>query len=328
MYRSKIVVLSPSLDVDGINKALLDYENLPTKLKEVLQNKKLQVDPKSREFLLYDQKTATTSKQIFYWGIHSIISKNGTPGWTEWLQGRLGWQLACDKEPFITIYRQLYDVKELAFRFFRERHETKSDIRRLYLDKLYYKFNAVTAVVGLENIPHQNVNKRSPPKEHLWNKVPAQASLQEAVSKIRPFLETLKFCCKDPSTKWTSIPWLNPIPPNQHQQRIANIDKAIHKLLRSSDFGPDAPVHWAHHPPCNSFAFSVVSAQAMEEVVAGMAFILSNLFLHKYWEWYPSVCGRMAYTKNVLELFVQHFQPKDPVDTLAHGLKTKVSIRS
>jgi hypothetical protein len=137
---------------------------------------------------------------------------------------------------------------------------------------LYYKEDALTQQNG-GNGTRQNT-------QTLWKKVSKQESLQDAVGKIRPFLEVIRYFCTDPEDKWKSLPWLLPaITQRECHQRLDRISSLVSTLMRSSDWGPDVPVHWAAHPALNHYPRSVVTPATMRELVVGIANILSQLFL-------------------------------------------------
>lgn len=143
---------------------------------------------------------------------------------------------------------------------------------------LYYKTDPVTSensgsCNGTRNGTRQNT-------QTLWKKASEQESLQEAVGKIRPFLEVLLYCCTDPEEQWTSLPWLElAISRGESQNRLFRIFTLVKTLMRSSEWGPDAPVHWAAHPSLNHYPRSTITAELMTELVVGLANILIYLFL-------------------------------------------------
>ncbi|KAL7543583.1 hypothetical protein ACHAWF_012290 [Thalassiosira exigua] len=86
-------------------------------------------------------------------------------------------------------------------------------------------------------------------KRMVWRK---HAELTDVVSDVRVFVETIK-----PRTCLTR------------------------QLLRSSNAGPDSPVHWAHHHPKNSdYPLTVVTETTMLELVEGIIQLFQQEFNH------------------------------------------------
>ena len=193
------------------------------------------------------------------------------------LQGRRGWVLNANKQPFLDYHRRLhkaYSTKMLSL-MRRADPGLKSD-----LAVMYYKRDplALDGATGGSPVPGARQNTQT-----LWKKVSPSESLQDAVGNLRPFLEVVRYFGADPRDRWETLPWLEPaVPRGACRARLGAVRGLVAALLRSSDWGPDAPVNWAAHPALNHWPRSVVTDATMVELVVGTANILSHLFLpHK-----------------------------------------------
>ena len=254
-------------DADAI-RAALTSEELPSKLKFALGAASLELNNR-REFVIQQKEAGVVNHN--YTNVRRILQKNAIPGWLEWLQGRRGWTIAItDKVPFLNFHRDLHEAYSISMRALLK---TKPNLKNR-LVVLYYKQDPETQENGGPlNGTRQNT-------QTLWKKVSKQESLQDAVGKIRPFLEVLRYFCTDPKERWTSLPWLMPmISQKECTDRLNRISRLVSTLMRSSDWGPDVPVHWAAHPPLNHYPRSTITFETMSELVVGVANILSNLFL-------------------------------------------------
>ena len=250
--------------LDAIRAALESTSTLPDKLKDALGAASLELNHLG-EFVV-QKKTGVSHK---YGNLKKMLQKNHLPGWLEWLQGRRGWILDTDKYPYLDYHRDLHEAYTVKMRALLK--QANPSLKKT-LAVLYYKEDALTQQNG-GNGTRQNT-------QTLWKKVSKQESLQDAVGKIRPFLEVIRYFCTDPEDKWTSLPWLLPaIKTRECQQRLDRISSVVFTLMRSSDRGPDGPVHWAAHPALNHYPRSVVTPSIMKELVVGIANILSQLFL-------------------------------------------------
>jgi hypothetical protein len=252
-------------ELDAIRAALKSTSTLPDKLKKALGAASLELNHHG-EFVI--QKEAGTYLHK-YGNLKQMLQKNHLEGWLEWLQGRRGWILATDKYPYLDYHRDLHEAYTVKMRALLK--QANPSLKKT-LAVLYYKEDALTQQNG-GNGSRQNT-------QTLWKKVSKQESLQDAVGKIRPFLEVIRYFCTDPEDKWTSMPWLLPaIKPRECHKRLDRISRLVFNLMRSSDRGPDGPVHWAAHPALNHYPRSVVTPSIMKELVVGIANILSQLFL-------------------------------------------------
>ena len=182
------------------------------------------------------------------------------------LQGRRGWILTADKQPFLDYHRRLHEAYTAKMLSLMRRADP--DLKSV-LAVLYYKRGPVPGA-------RQNT-------QTLWKKASPSESLQDAVGNLRPFLEVVRYFGADPRDRWETLPWLEPaVPRGACRARLGAVRGLVAALLRSSDWGPDAPVNWAAHPALNHWPRSVVTDATMVELVVGMANILSLLFLpHK-----------------------------------------------
>jgi len=204
--------------------------------------------------------------------LEKILQKNGLPGWLEWLQGRRGWVMQTQKLPYLDYHRNLHEAYTDKMKSLLK--EVDDDKKKI-LKSLYYKQDPLTQENGGKTLNGKRQNTQT-----IWKKVSNGESLQDAVGMIRPFLEVIKYFIMDPYHKWTILPWLMPnITKDDCRKRLNRISVLVCTLLRNSNWGPDGPVHWAAHPPLNSYPRSVVTPAIMTELVVGVANILSCLFL-------------------------------------------------
>jgi len=257
--------LQKDADPKAIRAAL--NSKMPEKLKGALGAASLELNDK-REFVI--RKEAGTYANWDY--VRKILQKNGLPGWLEWLQGRRGWVINCEKSPYLDYHRILHEAYSVKMRALLK--EADADHKKS-LVVLYFKQDPLTQENGGAPLNGTRQNTQT-----LWKKVSEKESLQDAVGKIRPFLEVLRYFCTDPNDKWTSLPWLMPtITVLECRKRLDRISNLVSTLMRSSNGGPDVPVHWAAHPALNHYPRSLVTPAIMTELIVGVANILSYLFL-------------------------------------------------
>jgi len=257
--------LPEDVDADKVRAALNSKNNLPEKFKDACRDTKLELN-EFRDFVV--PKGAKCRYNYF----KRVLPKAKRRGFLDWLQGQKGWIIVDKKKtPYLTYCRKLHEVydekvRALIKQFNKEDKKTKDALRLLY-----YK-----DPLTLNNEPKESSNQT------IWKKVSETQSLDAGVGMIRPFLEVVRYFCIDPQEKWTSLPWLIPaITLEQSRIRIQRISLFVFDLMRNSDWGPDAPVHWAAHPARNGYPLTMVTAETMTEVVVGLANILSHLFLPK-----------------------------------------------
>lgn len=264
-----VTTIQNNSNLEAISAAFSTQDNLPSRLQSALGGASIELDNNGNIKILR-QDTVDN-----YSAVKMMLRKNAMQGWLEWLQGRRGWTLATDKSPYLEYHRDLHEAYSISLRTLMKNH---NDLRS-YLVVLYYKQEPLThenACDG-DKTPKSRQNTQT-----LWKKVGKGESLQDAVGKLRPFLEVLRYFCTDPKERWTSIPWLVPIISHKAcQKRLDRISRLVSTLMRTSENGPDVPIHWAAHPPLNHYPRSTVTSTTMTELVIGVANILSNLFLQQ-----------------------------------------------
>jgi len=276
-----------NVDANAVREALCSPDQLPEKLRSALGSATLELN--NRCELVVHKRDA--GDWVNYNALRRMLQKNALPGWLEWLQGRRGWTLDTDKFPYLNYHRDLHEAYTTVMRALLKRADP--DLRR-YLVVLYYKPDPLTQENGGCPINGTRQNTQT-----LWKKVSEKESLQDAVGKLRPFLEVLRYFCTDPKEKWTTLPWLMPIVTREEsQKRLARILELVKTLMRSSEWGPDVPVHWAAHPPLNHYPRSTITSDTMTELVVGTTNILSNLFLR-----YPITVDNLHGVDKILPKF-------------------------
>ena len=255
--------------LEATSAAFASRDTLPSRLQSALGGASIELDNYGNVIIL-KQNTINN-----YSAVKMMLRKNKMQGFLEWIQGRRGWTLATEKSPYLEYHRDLHEAYSISLRTLMKNH----DDLRSYLVVLFYKQEPLT---------HENAcDGHTTPKSRqstqtLWKKVGKGESLQDAVGKLRPFLEVLRYFCTDTKERWTSIPWLVPIISQKAcQKRLDRISRLVSTLMRTSENGPDVPVHWAAHPPLNHYPRSTVTSATMTELVIGVANILSNLFLQQ-----------------------------------------------
>ena len=209
-----------------------------------------------------------------------------------------------------TLQKQLQDYdptgtlkKRLDFLYYKPDPSTLEEAEEDERMMLSGSSNSSSTISSSTSKQRQNTQK-------LWKRVPnTGGSLQEAVMNLRPFLEVVRYFVTDPYDKWTELPWspsailvaahkkngtttmttskskqpkISTTTKEGHQkskQKLERITKIVTTLMRSSDWGPDVPVHWAAHPPLNHYPRSVVTNETMTELVLGVANLLCELFV-------------------------------------------------
>lgn len=260
-----LATLPKKVNADAVREALKSKSQLPAKFRSALGDTTLELN-EFRDFVV------PRGSQRQFSNVKKVLQKSGKLGFLDWLQGREGWIVKTEKSPYLRYYRELHKVYDVKVRALL-RNVDKDTKQKLRL--LYYK-----DPLTLEN--ESNGTQQSTNQQTLWKKVDEAQSLDAGVGMIRPFLEVVRYFCTDPREKWTSLPWLMPsISMEESRDRIRLISSIVFKLMRNSDWGPDTPVHWAAHPPRNSYPLTVVTSETMTELVVGVANILSLLFLYK-----------------------------------------------
>lgn len=252
--------LDESVDITEVRKALDSKSNprLPEKVNAVLRENSLELNEK-REFLISGKYVQLRVKQIF--------QRSNIRGWLQWMQGTQGWTIEedLDKNRFVGYFRKLHEVyshKVLAL-LKEVKDKTKSVLRLLYYhDPLIVKEDHIRRVES---------------QQTLWKKANKTESLGAAVAKIRPFLDVTKYFCSNPRNKSMILPWLG-LNEGQCQTRIADVTQLVKTLMRTSDWGPDAPVHWAAHANNNEYPLALITPDLMTELVVTLANILCLLF--------------------------------------------------
>jgi len=281
---------------DAIREALNDSNILPGKLRNALGTATLELNNRC-EFVVHKKEY---DDRVNYNHLRRILQKNAFPGFLEWLWGRRGWTIATPKMPYIKYHRDLHEAYTAVMKSFLKKVDP--DLKRRLI-VLKYKLDPVTQENG--GCPLKGKRQST---QTLWKKVSEAESLQDAVGNIRPFLEVLLYFCTDPKEKWTTLPWLMPIISQEEgMKRLKHISELVFTLMRSSDWGPDVPVHWAAHPPLNSYPRSVVTSTTMNELVIGVTNILSNLFLR-----YPIIVDSLNGVNKILPKF--HSELSDSSD--------------
>mmetsp|Transcript_11033 Transcript_11033/g.12733 ORF Transcript_11033/g.12733 Transcript_11033/m.12733 type:complete len:337 (-) Transcript_11033:100-1110(-) len=256
-------------DEDAIRAALKFKFKFPEKLKAALGAATLELNHQC-QFVV--GKEAVPSHRIQE--LKKILQKNGLPGWLEWLQGHRGWVMQTHKDPYLEYHRNLHQAYTDKMKMLLKEVD---DDKKKVLKSLYFKQDPLTQENGGITLKGERQNTQT-----IWKKVSNNQSLQDAVGMIRPFLEVIKYFIFDYYHKWTSLPWLLNITKAECRERLDRVSRLVCTLLRNSNWGPDGPVHWAAHPPLNSYPRSVVTPAIMEELVIGVANILSCLFLVPY----------------------------------------------
>lgn len=255
------VRICDSIDRTALNLVLSSPEMLPEKFRRALLPGTASVTD-SRMVVLEGNVDSPHKLEMFF-------KKSAVPGWIDWLSGKSGWTMAekkPDKSRFVPYHRSLHMLYEKELRNLRKKYKSGSSMRS-HLDIIYYKFPVSLRVTT----------------ELLWTRVSDGGSLQDAVAKLRPFLEVLRFCSRNRESNWKKeVPWLEHLSCSERQRRLRNISEIVYRLLRSSESGPDAPVHWAAHPPLNDYPLAVVSNETMTELVVSLANIMGNLFLTSF----------------------------------------------
>eukprot|EP00536_Pseudo-nitzschia_multiseries_P009817 jgi/Psemu1/24346/gm1.24346_g len=284
-----ITRLQAYVDAGAVREALGASNELPGKLQNALGSATLELNDR-REFVVH-KKDNGNGNRVNYSALRRILQKNALQGWLEWLQGRRGWTINTDKFPYLNYHRDLHEAYSTVMRALLKKADP--DLKRR-LVVLYYKQDPETQENGGCPIYGTRQNTQT-----LWKKVSEKESLQDAVGKIRPFLEVIRYFCTDPKEKWTTLPWLAPIVTREEcRKRLTRISELVQTLMRSSDWGPDVPVHWAAHPALNHYPRSTTTPATMTELVVGTANILSNLFLR-----YPITVDNLEGVDKILPKF-------------------------
>ena len=293
---------------DDICEALNNSYELPGKLRNALGTATLELNNR-REFVVHKKEY---SDRVNYYHLKRILQKHAFPGFSEWLRGRRGWTIATPKTPYIKYHRNLHEAHTAVMKSFLEKVD--DDLKRR-LVVLKYKLDPETQENGGRPLKGKRQSTQT-----LWKKVSEAESLQDAVGNIRPFLEVVRYFCTDPKEKWTTLPWLMPIITQEEcMKRLNRISELVFTLMRSSDWGPDVPVHWAAHPPLNSYPRSVITSTTMNELVIGVTNILSNLFLR-----YPITVDSLNGVDKILPKF--HSRSGDSSD--GNGVTKSKSSRT
>mmetsp|Transcript_44425 Transcript_44425/g.93268 ORF Transcript_44425/g.93268 Transcript_44425/m.93268 type:complete len:419 (-) Transcript_44425:135-1391(-) len=111
------------------------------------------------------------------------------------------------------------------------------------------QLNTLQSVYTLFAKPEQKFYFAEEKKRMVWRK---HTELTEIVSDIRVWIEIIK-------------PFS---------------DLTRRRLLRNSSFGPDSPVHWAHHHPQTGYPLTVVTKATMMELVEGIIQLFQQEFCH------------------------------------------------
>jgi hypothetical protein len=281
-----VTAIQNSSNLEAIRAAFASRGTLPSRLQSALGGASIELDNYGNIKILR-QDTINN-----YSAVKMMLRKKDMQGFLEWIQGRRGWTLATGKSPYLEYHRDLHEAYCISLRTLMK---NRNDLRS-YLVVLYYKQEPLThenACDG-DTAPKSRQNTQT-----LWKKVGKGESLQDAVGKLRPFLEVLRYFCTDPKERWTSIPWLVPIISQKAcQKRLDRISRLVSTLMRTSENGPDVPIHWAAHPPLNHYPRSTVTSTTMTELVIGVANILSNLFLQQ-----PIFVSNLAEVNRLLPKF-------------------------
>ena len=266
---------------ESIKAALASSKTImPLKLNDAIgKSSSLELCPLG-EFVIKLKRNSPRPSNVAMKLIRQILSGSSRAGWSEWLQGERGWaSMVKDKCHYLNFHRALHEAYDDVMRSLLKAHTTRM---RQHLSTIYYKDEEGPTIYS-DLCRFQNVGQRT--KRRLWTKVPASGSLQDAVGRVRPFLEVLYHICHDDTSKdrgWHDIPWNMPLQVGAFKSReskIKQIKEWVTILLRNSDGGPDVPVLWAMHPPQNSNPLCVVTDQTMVELIVGVANILADLFL-------------------------------------------------
>lgn len=85
-------------------------------------------------------------------------------------------------------------------------------------------------------------------------------------------MKKMTWCKQDELTDHVSSirVWIETIPRTNLSQR----------LLRTSTFGPESPVHWAHHHPLTNYPLTVVTSSSMSELTTGVIGLFQREFGH------------------------------------------------
>lgn len=245
------------LNRELVNKVFTSSSTLPSAFARTLEGGSVQLEASGR--FVVKGNVASMPR------LTETLKRSDREGWYEWLKGGWGWALSptlttTDKKDYINYHRKLHEVYESQMTLLRKKHANGTEMSNA-CNALYYKFTPT------ETQQRQNT-------ERLWAKALDKGNLQTAVAKVRPLLEVIKFLKR----QWVNVPWLINCKENERSRRWKRVTYHAHTLLRSSDYGPDVPVHWAAHPPRNSYPRSVVTHETMSELVISLATILGNLF--------------------------------------------------
>ncbi len=263
--RQVLGTLPKDVDAKKVREALNSKDNLPERFKDACRDTTLELN-ESGDFIVPKRANCMYFRRV--------LPKCKKKGFLDWLQGQTGWIIDTNKAPFLRYFRELHEVYDVKVRTLMK-HFDKDKATKSALRLLYYK-DPLTLTNG------QRGSQQSTNQQTLWKKVSETQSLDAGVGMIRPFLEVVRYFCIGPREKWTSLPWLIPaITLEESQMRIPRIENFVKILMRNSDWGPDAPVHWAAHPPRNAYPLTMVTEETMTELVVGLANILSHLFLPK-----------------------------------------------
>ena len=259
--RSINVNIGTDHDFGALNAALASPKQLPARLQEALGGTEIWIETNGTVMISRNWGPANIAKLRWFFGKHGLC------GWSRWITGDIGWTLdaSASKKLFIPYLRSCHKFYTDKMS---ELKKGQSDEMRRHLDILMYKVNG-TMEGGIER---QNT-------ERLWTKVAKDGSLQEGVVKVRSFLEVLRYAVRK---LWKEIPWLQSLGVEERQRRLIRVDRMVGQLLRSSEQGPDVPVHWAAHPPLSAYPRAVVTDATMTELVVELANILGNLFCSRF----------------------------------------------
>ena len=116
----------------------------------------------------------------------------------------------------------------------------------------------------------------------LWSSHCFASDLAGAVLGVRRFVETILYfiqLCEDrgiSSSKQGEIILLGDLA--TRGRRWQTVIRHVNSLMRGSQNGPDAPLHWAAHSHSNRFEITVVTERTIFEIVVRLGVILDELF--------------------------------------------------
>jgi len=113
-------------------------------------------------------------------------------------------------------------------------------------------------------------------REKVWTKNPKETDVAASVLGVQHLLEVLLYHERDPTAEPRGAALLQGA---DRDRRWAIISKHAKKLMRHSEFAPDAPVQWAGHSSRHDDKRTVVNMTTLTEVVERLSIIIEKLIV-------------------------------------------------